>query len=602
MKEQKQDPTVWDLSPIFAGETDPKIEAVRKEVEEVGQRFINKWQERADYLSDPAVLKEALVEYEAWMRKLGTYDAEIYYFSLRTSQDQLDPEMKAKYNLALERGRKLHNESQFFYLRVAKIRQEDQGRFLEDAGLADYRHYLEMLFDEAKHQLSEAEEKIMTLKQQTSHTNWVKMVDSLLSKEEREVVEEDGRRVKLSMADLFALLYRLNKPVRDGAAEAINDILAKHVDVAEQEINSILANKKINDELRGFSRPDSARHLTDDVDTKVVDALIEAVTKQFALSGRWYELKAKLLGLPSLKYYERMIEYGWLTKAYSYDETVGLVSKTFHRVDPEFGEIFDGFVRNGQIDAFPAKGKSDGAFCAAGSLTLPTYILLNHTNILADVRTLAHEAGHGINDEMMKSKQNALNFGSPLATAEVASTFMEDFVWGELMAEADDELKLAIMAKKLDDDVGTIFRQVACYRFEQELHAAFRQKGYLGREEIGKLFQKHMAAYLGSAVELAEGSENWWVYWSHIRSFFYVYSYASGLLISKSLRAAVKNDPAFITKVKEFLSAGSSDSPKKIFLRLGIDISDEGFWQRGLVETEKLLGEAEALAKRLGKI
>ncbi len=64
----------------------------------------------------------------------------------------------------------------------------------------------------------------------------------------------------------------------------------------------------------------------------------------------------------------------------------------------------------------------------------------------------------------------------------------------------------------------------------------------------------------------------------------------------------MKNDPAFITKVKEFLSAGSSDSPKKIFFRLGIDITDEGFWQRGLLETEKLLEEAEVLAKKLGKI
>ena len=172
----------------------------------------------------------------------------------------------------------------------------------------------------------------------------------------------------------------------------------------------------------------------------------------------------------------------------------------------------------------------------------------------------------------------------------------------EILHAADDELRLAIMMQKLNDDVSSIFRQVACYRFEQELHNDFRAKGYLSKEEIGKLFQKHMAAYMGDAVEQSEGSENWWVYWNHIRYFFYVYSYASGLLISKSLQNSVKRDPAFVVQVKEFLSAGLSDSPKNIFDRLGIDISDERFWDKGLDEVEHLLDETERLAKRMGKI
>ncbi len=110
-----------------------------------------------------------------------------------------------------------------------------------------------------------------------------------------------------------------------------------------------------------------------------------------------------------------------------------------------------------------------------------------------------------------------------------------------------------------------------------------------------------MAAYMGKAVEQSEGSENWWVYWNHIRYFFYVYSYASGLLISKSLQHSVKQDPAFIHKVKEFLSAGLSDSPKNIFGRLGIDISDKQFWDKGLDEVEKLLDETERVGEEAGE-
>ncbi|OGD71797.1 hypothetical protein A3A84_03960 [Candidatus Collierbacteria bacterium RIFCSPLOWO2_01_FULL_50_23] len=592
----------WDLTPIFEGDDDPRIVEARKRVEEASYAFINKWKDRDDYLSDPVVLREALDEYEAWARNFGCYDAESYYFGMRGAQDQLDTKLKGRLSQISDLSKKIQNDIQFFDLRLAKVSPEKQAEFLASPLLLDYRHHLEMLFAQARYQLSEPEEKILNLTSQASHGAWVKMLSAFLSREERMALLEDGSTAMRSFPALFSLLKSQNKAVRDAAAVAVHKILAKNSDVAEHELNAVLHNKKVRDELRGLERPDRARHLADDLDSQVVDVLLESVSAHFPIVHRWYELKAKLLGLPRLEYHERVVEYGEISGKYSYQEAVDLVSRVFNRLDAQFGQIFDGFTANGQVDVFPARGKRGGAFCAGGSLVLPTYILLNFTGRLDDVCTMAHETGHGINDELMKLAQDALNFGAPLSTAEVASTFMEDFVLQELMAEADDELRLAIMVKKLDDDVGTIFRQVACYLFEKELHAIFREKGYLGKAEIGSLFQKHMEAYMGPAVEQSAGSENWWVYWSHIRTFFYVYSYASGLLISKSLQAMVHNDHAFVAKVKEFLSAGSSKSPKEIFKELGIDITDPDFWNKGLGETEKLLGETEKLAHKLGKI
>jgi oligoendopeptidase F len=143
---------------------------------------------------------------------------------------------------------------------------------------------------------------------------------------------------------------------------------------------------------------------------------------------------------------------------------------------------------------------------------------------------------------------------------------------------------------------------VAAYQFEQDWHSEFRKKGYLSKEEIGGMFARHMQDYMGDFVDQSPGSENWWVHWPHFRTYFYVYSYASGLLISKSMQAAVKKDPKFISKVKEFLQAGTSDSPKNIFLKMGIDVADEKFWDLGLEEINKLLSDTDSLAKKLKKI
>lgn len=66
---------------------------------------------------------------------------------------------------------------------------------------------------------------------------------------------------------------------------------------------------------------------------------------------------------------------------------------------------------------------------------------------------------------------------------------MEDFVLEELLKTASDEEKLSLLMTKLNQDISAIFRQVACFRFEQELHKTFREKGYLSHVEIGKSFK-----------------------------------------------------------------------------------------------------------------
>ena len=593
---------VWNLTPLFESDASPLIDKKRKKLEAESRHFVDKWRSRKDYLEDPVILRLALDEYERWMRCLGADGDEGYYFWLRTQQDQNSPGLKAGYNKIEEFGKKIENDMRFFYMRICKIPRSKQKKFLDHPGLAKYRHFIERAFAESRYLLSEDEEKIMSLKSSTSHYNWVKMTSGFLVKEEGNVLLEDGSKARKTFSEILSLMNSRNKATRDSAAKAFNDIIAKHASVAEAEINAILANKKADDELRHMARPDLARHISDDIESEVVDSLIGAVSARFDIPARYYELKAKLMKAAKLKYHERNVEYGMADKKYSYKNSADLVRKVFSGLDNEFARIFDSFFENGQFDVFPRKGKASGAFCAHHLLSQPTYILLNHTDTLNDVLTLAHELGHGINNELIRKKQHSLYFGTPLSTAEVASTFMEDFVLQEILKEADDELRLSLMLTKLNDDVSTIFRQVACYRFEQELHREFRSKGYLSNEEIGSIFQKHMAAYMGDYVEQSAGSGNWWIYWGHIRTFFYVYSYASGLLISKSLQSYVKRDPKFIAKVKAFLSAGLSDSPKNIFAKLGIDIGDTGFWGKGLEEIESLLEETIALAKKLKKI
>lgn len=590
----------WNLNLLFSNQTEELDE--RDAAISNTEKFAQKWKGREDYLNNEFVLKEALDDYEEWHQSTGPYCRGVYYHHCRYSLNQNDSEVRAEFNKALDLERELSNEVEFFCLSLGRINSENQKKFLSLDILADYRYLLERIFLQSKHFLSEQEERIMTLKEATAYDNWVMMNQGLLSKEERNILGEDGIARNRSFEEIMTLISSKNKDVRDSAALALNDILDKLSDVSEIEINSILQNKKINDSLRGFMRPDEGRHLGDGIESSVVDALVSSVQKRFDISERFYKLKANVLGVDKLSYHERNVEVGEFDKDYRYGEAFSLVKETLSQLDPEFGQILDEFNNNGQIDVFPRKGKHGGAFCNHSLISHPTYILLNYTDKLNDVLTLAHEVGHGINNELMKKNQKALNFGSSLAIAEVASTFMEDFILDRILEDADDELKFSILMHKLGGDISTIHRQVACYSFEQELHQVFREKGYLSKEEIGKIFSSHMSSYMGQYVEQSPGSHNWWIYWSHIRTYFYVYSYASGLLIAKALQKMVKENPSNINKVRSILSAGLSKSPKDIFIGVGIDIQDESFWESGLSEIDNSLEEVKRLAQKLGKV
>lgn len=586
--------TEWNLSALAKSDDDPALVEKRKETERIAKAFIQKWKENSFYLEKPEVLRQALDEFEKIENLFGDGGGdEEYYFWLRSQIDQANSAIKAKLNQIGDFSKEISNQLRFFTSRLSKVSPDIQKVFLNSPELKDYRHFLERLFRKGQYILEEKEENLLSLKSSVAYENWKKMISTLLAKEERVIHGE-----KKNFSEISSLISHTDKKIRDEAANALNDILRKYLEVAEYEINSVAQDKKINDSLRNMPRPDFSRHLKDDIESEIVDSLVEAVSERNDLAQRFYKLKAKLFGVPKLEYHERNVPYGKIEKEYSYQDSIALVEKVFRSLDPQFAKIFQGFVQNGQIDAFPKAGKRSGAFCVWWSPSKPVFVMLNHTNRLKDVLTIAHEFGHAINAELSK-KQNALQFNTPTSTSETASTFMEDFVLKEILAHADDELKLTIYMEKLNGDISTIFRQVACYKFEQSLHSEFRKEGYLSAEKIGGIFQNHMIAYMGPAVEQSPGAENWWISWPHIREYFYTYSYASGLLISKALQNKVNKNPAFTKEVKEFLAAGTSASPKKIFAGLGLDITKKEFWFSGLSEIESLLDETEKLATKL---
>ncbi len=580
--------TTWNLGLLYKNHEDPQIETDIKAIEKAYAAFDKKYRGKTDYLKNEGKLLVALTDFESLFKKLAI-SKPLQYFQL--AQDLSDDAIaRAKSTQIMERLTKNEHKIVFFELSLAKIPAQLQKKFLSSKKLSHFRYFLKCIFDRAKHDLSEAEEKIMGLKSIPAYQQWITATDKILNKQ---VVEFQGK--KLPVAEASQKIHDLPLKERRELHEKTMKVLEGVSDIAESEINAVVMDKKINDELRGYKEPFDATILGYQNSKKSVFALVEAVTKNYSISHRFYALKAKLLKLPNLEYSDRNVGIGENVKEVKFEEAVAILREIFGAADKRYLDILNSYLENGQIDVYPKVGKTGGAYCA-GASKIPTFVLLNYTNTLDQVMTFAHEMGHAIHTEISKG-QPPLYEHYTISTAEVASTFFEAMVFDALFEKMTKEEKVLALHNKINDDIQTIFRQIACFNFETDLHNGVRAKGAMSKEEIGALMNKHMADYMGPITKMKDIDGNFFVTWSHIRRFFYVYSYAFGQLISKALYAEYKKDKKFIEKVNIFLASGGSDSPENIFKAAGIDVTKPDFWLRGLKSIEKDIETLEKLTR-----
>jgi len=569
--------TNWNLKLFYKSNTDPKIEEDVKIFEKLHVDFEKKYKE-IDFTKDENALLKVLVDYEAVAGDPSGSRA-IHYFYYLKDLNAGDKKAEAEVNKISQRLTNASNKIIFFELALGKIPADIQKTLLASSKLSHFKYFLENIFKQAKYSLSEPEEKILSLKSLPGHGMWVSSNRKLLSKQ---TVVWKKKEIPLSQAT--AMVSTLPIKERHALHGLIMENLKSMSDFSEAEINAVYTDKKINDELRGFKNPYDATLLSHETEESMVNALTKAVADGFKISHKFYKLKAKILKLKKLSYADRNVGIGKTDKQIPFEKGLDIVRKAFGDMDKDFLNILDTYLENGQIDVFPKKGKTGGAYCSS-STELPTLVLLNHIPEMRSVRTLAHEMGHGIHAEYSKS-QTPLYQGHSIAVAEVASTFFEQVVFDNIFSTLSPKEQIVALHDKINDEVQTIFRQIACFNFEKDLHEAIREKGSVSKEEMGVILNKHMKAYLGPIVDMKEIDGYFFVYWSHIRNFFYVYSYAYGSLVSKALYEKYKKNPEYLKEIKTFLLAGCSKSPKDIFADIGIDTSDPKFWQEGLDSIE----------------
>ena len=161
-----------------------------------------------------------------------------------------------------------------------------------------------------------------------------------------------------------------------------------------------------------------------------------------------------------------------------------------------------------------------------------------------------------------------------------------------------------MLASNLEDQIATVFRQIAMNRFEDAMHTARREEGELSVDRLNELWCASQTAMLGDSVEVTEGYASWWSYIPHfIGTPGYVYAYAYGQLLALSVYAQYEaRGAAFVPSYLELLRSGGSKSPEDLAAIVGCDLADPTFWDAGLDIIEGRLDAALAAASAAGRL
>jgi oligoendopeptidase F len=572
--------TVWDLSVFYKSIDDPQIEKDIKRADILYTKFEKKYRKQTDYLKNEHALFHALNEAEN-LTKEGIYKP-VVYLNYKKDLNTSDEAVQAKYNALSQKLTKICSKNIFFGVSLAKIDEKNQKKFLKSKKLKHYKYFLKKIFESSKYILTEKEEKILSLKSLTSHEMWVNATEKMLGLLS---VEHQGQ--KLPLPKVSNLIHDL--PTQSERLELHNkymEALSKVALPAEAELNAVVIDKKIEDELRGYKEVYDETILGYENDKKAVLNLVKTVTDNFRVANRFFEIKAKMLGLKTLNYPDRGAKVGKSQKKITFEEAVKTLRGLFGEIDQQFLDILNTFLKNGQIDVYPKLGKTGGAYSSHYG-DCPGMVLLNHNDSADSLSTFAHEMGHAIHSEFSKN-QSPIYRGYSMSTAEVASTLFETFLFYSELEKMTPEEKVIALHDKIQDDIGTIFRQIACFNFEVEMHKTIREKGAMSKEEFCTIMNKHMSSYLGPKFKLNPNDGLFFVQWSHLRRFFYVYSYAFGQLASKALYERYSKDKKYIEKIKKFMATGGSMSPEDTFKAIGVDVRKPDFWKDGLktIETD----------------
>ncbi|HVL40948.1 MAG TPA: M3 family metallopeptidase, partial [Brevundimonas sp.] len=388
------DAPLWDLSDLYASRDDARIEAdlekARGLVAELNALQGQLVAARADAAMLGRRLDRAVTLYEQASDVLGGVGA---YAFLAASTNRNDAAATGFEATVREKMTAIATPMVWVTLEVNQLEEaEIEAALTAHPAGARWTPWLRRVRAMKPHELSQELETFLAERGPIS-AQWPRLFDETLA-----AMKVRAGKDELTLAEALNRLSDPKAARRKSAAEGLNEALGARTATMAMVLNTVAADKALEDKWRGFKRPADGRHLSNEVDGEAVDAMAEAVAAAYPrLSHRYYALKARAMGKAKLDQWDRNAPIE-TTAPRGYDWAAGkqLVLESFSDLGPEFAERAGGFFDRPWIDGKARPGKQSGAYAHPVTSDRHPYVFLNWMGERRDVLTLAHELGHGV--------------------------------------------------------------------------------------------------------------------------------------------------------------------------------------------------------------
>jgi len=574
----------WDTSLIYKNDDEfyKEIEESKKIADDL-TNYKGKITKNADTLLD------FLKDYENLMRKL--YKAGVYA-SLKSDEDTRVTKYQEMTQTIAIVDSELSQKLSFITPEILSEDYEKIKTLLEEKEeLKEYEHYFEDMFRNKDHVLSEDQEKIIASFSKLSENPVSTYMIFSNADMKFPSVEKDGEEISLSDANFTLLEEDKDRDFRRSVYETYYGVYKQFENTAASLLDGEITSHNIVSKLRGY---DSARQMSlsvNNLDEEIYDNLLEVVHDNMDIHRNYTTLRKNFLGVddlgfhdiyvPLVKDYDRKIEF---------DEARDIVLEAIKPLGEEYVKVARKGFEQRWFDVMPNEGKRSGAY-SSGSYDTQPYILLNHTDSIGDVFTIAHELGHSMHSYYTRKTQPFIYGSYSIFLAEIASTTNELLLLDYMLENSQSEEETAYLLDYFVNQFkSTVFRQTLFAEFEHEVNKLVAKGEPIPAARLDQIYGDLNRDYFGKDIDVDEFISTEWSRIPHFYMFYYVFQYATGFmsavaLSQKILKGTDEDRKAYL----DYLKAGESEYPIDVLKKAGVDMTNKDSMQKAMDVARKAL-------------
>lgn len=583
----------WNLKDFYT--TDSDFERDFSEIKAMAQEF--KKHEATLSQSSEALLA-CLNDYMDLQRK---FEKAYVYAQMASQQDTTDSFYQGMANRTDSLMVEISSATSFLVPAILEMPDEKLKAFLkENKDLRLYERFLDEIIRMKPHVLSPKEERLLAMSGDLSQApaaifNMINNADIKFPS----IRDENGNLVELTKGRYISFMESSDRRVRKDAFDALYSAYLKQKNTLAATLSAQVKANIFNARARNYDSAIEASLYPDDIPVSVYDNLIKAINDNMNLMYRYISLRKKMLGVDELHMYD---VYAPMVKdvkmEFPYEEAVKIVIKALAPLGEQYIQDLKKGFESGWIDVYENEGKRSGAY-SWGHYDVHPYVLLNHTDTLDSMFTIAHEMGHSMHSLYSWRSQPYVYSNYKLFVAEVASTFNETLLTEYLLNTINDKNKrLYILNHYFESVKGTVFRQTMFAEFEKIIHQKAEEGEALTADLLCSIYHDLNVKYFGPEMVVDSNIDMEWARIPHFYTSFYVYKYATGFSAATALSQKVLNgEPGALERYLDFLKSGGSDYPINQLKSAGVDMTSPEPVISCLKLFEKYLDEFESLLK-----